>query len=235
MSNSLPGVQPHGSLTGFAPGIYTVRGSVVMMPLMRLTRNMVVVVADGDLTLVNSVRMDDEGTAALEALGRVRNIVRIGMHGMDDAWYVRKYEARMWALPGVTHAHDLVTSDELSDTHLPFPGCRLFRFELTQMPEAALLHEPAELLITCDSVQNWETTEGCSPAAALAARTMGFMKPAQIGPPWRKRMTPSGGSLRPDFERLAALPFRHLIGGHGSPLRDHAPDRLQETIARVYG
>ena len=84
-------------------------------------------------------------------------------------------------------------------------------------------------------MQNWTTTAGCSVPAKLATHAMGFMKPAQIGPPWRKFMTPEGGSLRADFERLAGLEFRHLIGGHGTPLRDVARERLRETIARVYG
>ena len=231
----LPGLEPHGSLQEFAPDIYTLTGSVVMAPLLRLPRNMVVVRSGGDLTLINAVRLNDEGLEALDALGAVKHVVKIGMHGMDNAFYVQKYGARLWALPGVEHGHGQKTTDELSEDNLPFAGCRLFAFEATNQPEAALLHEKAELLITCDSVQNWTSTEGCSPAASLVTRMMGFIKPAQIGPPWRKRMTPKGGSLQPDFERLASLPFRHLIGGHGDPLRDHAKDRFKETIKRVYG
>ena len=33
---------------------------------------------DGALTLVNSVRLDDAGLAALDALGKVTNVVRLG-------------------------------------------------------------------------------------------------------------------------------------------------------------
>jgi len=48
-------------------------------------------------------------------------------------------------------------------------------------------------------------------------------------------MTPEGGTLRPDFERLVALPFEHLIGGHGGLCRGDARLRLRETITRVFG
>ena len=231
----LPNVEPHSSLEAFSSDVFVVRGSVVMMPLVRITRNMVVVRAGDDLTLINSVRLDSAGLQALEELGNVKNVVKIGMHGMDDAFYVQRYGAGLWALPGVEHSNEGKTTDELSDDHVPFDGCRLFRFEHTVRPEAALLRESEELLITCDSVQNWASTEGCSAVGSAVTKMMGFMKPAQIGPPWRKKMTPKGGSLKPDFERLAALPFRHLIGGHGDPLRETAKERLEDTINRIYG
>ncbi len=92
------------------------------------------------------------------------------------------------------------------------------------------------ILITCDAVQNWPDTRGCSAIAKVATRLMGFTKrPAQIGPPWRKGMTPPGESLREDFERLAALEFRHLIGGHGAPLRDTAKADFGRTVVATFG
>lgn len=64
---------------------------------------------------------------------------------------------------------------------------------------------------------------------------LGFRHPAQFGPPWRRLMTPPGGSLRADFERLASLPFDKLIGGHGGLLQSNASQALQATIERTYG
>ena len=91
------------------------------------------------------------------------------------------------------------------------------------------------MLITCDSVQHWEPSDLMSMPAKLITRVMGFQHPVNIGPPWRKIMTKDGGSLKPDFDRLAALPFQHVIGGHGGLCRDEAPALLKATIARVYG
>ena len=64
---------------------------------------------------------------------------------------------------------------------------------------------------------------------------MGFTKrPAQIGPPWRKFMTPSGGTLREDFVRLAACEFERLIGAHGAPLTSGASAALRATVAVTF-
>ena len=64
---------------------------------------------------------------------------------------------------------------------------------------------------------------------------MGFMKPANIGPPWKRLMTKPGGSLRPDFERLLELPFENLVGAHGQPLLGGANAALRRTVERVFG
>ncbi|MCA9685024.1 MAG: hypothetical protein KC457_22770, partial [Myxococcales bacterium] len=190
------------------------------------------------LALINTVRMSESALDDLDALGTVASIVRLGaFHGRDDAFYRDRYGAPLWALPGVRHEHgaraDMILEPGRS---APFENASAFAFETSRAPEAALhVDRHGGVLLTCDSVQNWTTTAGCSAPAKLVTHAMGFMKPAQIGPPWRKFMTPEGGSLRADFERLAGLEFRHMIGGHGTPLRDVARERLRETIARVYG
>ncbi|MGK0360170.1 MAG: hypothetical protein ACI9U2_002483 [Bradymonadia bacterium] len=42
-------------------------------------------------------------------------------------------------------------------------------------------------------------------------------------------------TLKPDFDRLVALPFKHLVGAHGGLLRDDGPALLWACIARTYG
>lgn len=228
-------LEPHGAVTPLFDNVWTVTGSVVMMPLVRIPRTMVILRSGSELTLVNAVRLDDEGIAALAELGTIKNVVRIGIHGMDDAWYIDKHAATLWAPPGMTHARGKSTAAQLRPDSLPMTELDLFQFEHTKQPEAALLWTPDKLLITCDSVQNWEDTTGCSVVGGVISKFMGFVKPAQIGPPWRKMMTPKGGTLRPDFERLAALDFKHLVGGHGVPLKNDAPAKLRESIVRVFG
>lgn len=235
MTDDLAPLEPHGPLVPLFDDVFTLQGSVVMMPLVRIPRTMTIVRHDGDLTLINAVRVDDATLAELNKLGAIKNVVRIGMHGMDDAWYVQEQGATLWALPGVEHGRGQTTAQELSADNAPFPNCEVFAFAETVKPEAALLLKAeGGVLITCDSVQNWESTEGCSLVGGLVTRVFGFVKPAQIGPPWHKMMRPEGGSLQADFERLVALDFRHLIGGHGVPLKDTAKERLQETLQRVF-
>ncbi|MFT4979245.1 MAG: hypothetical protein ACI8S6_005155 [Myxococcota bacterium] len=224
MPESHPPAQPHDALTPIFDDVWFLTGSVQFKPLMRLSRNMIVLRHDGELTLINSIRLDEAGLASLDALGSVAHVIKIGMHGMDDAWHIEHYGARHWTL------------DDLSaDTSLPVPGLRVFRFEDTVQPEAALLLErEGGLLITCDSVQHWAPSDLMSPLAKLATRFMGFQNPAQIGPPWRKVQTPPGGSLKADFDRLASLPFDKLIGGHGGLLERDGAAVLKASIARTF-
>ena len=233
MTKDFTPATPHGDLVQIFDDAWYLQGSVNFKPLIRLARNMVVLRHDGELTLINSIRLDSKGEAALDALGKVAHIVKIGGHGMDDAYYIDRYGAKHWGIPGAAEA---LGAETLADDSLPHPGLSLFLFELTNNPEGALLlNAGGGLLITCDSVQHWEPSDLMSLAAKLVTRFMGFQHPAQIGPPWRKMMTPEGGSLRPDFERLVALPFQHLIGGHGGLCRGEAQEPLRATITRVFG
>ena len=230
MSDFHPAMPHHGLIPIFEDAWY-LQGSVAFKPLVRLQRNMVIL-RDGDaLTLISAIRLNPEGEAALEALGTVTHVVKIGFHGMDDAYYADKYGAKLWGLPNSGGGR----SEELTADHLPHPALSLFLFEETVHPEAALLFDrEGGLLITCDAVQHWVPSDLFSLPAKLVTRAMGFQHPCQIGPPWQKKMTPEGGSLRPDFERLVALPFTHLIGGHGGLCAGDAPAQLRGTITRVF-
>lgn len=228
---------PHGDIEEIADGVFWVRGSTIMGPGLRITRNMTVV-RDGDtLTVLSAVRLSSDGEAELDRLGKVRHVVKLGrFHGMDDAYYLDRYGASYWALPDGAREEDPTPTETLAADHLPIGDAELFEFRGTKAPEAALLVKRAGgILVTCDAVQHWPDAAGCSLPAKLVTHLLGFRKrPAQIGPPWRKRMTPEGGSLREDFERLAALPFAHLIGGHGGLLRDDAKQALQATVEATF-
>jgi hypothetical protein len=233
MTTDLPAATPHDDLVRVFDDVWTLKGSVDFKPLVRLQRNMVVLRSGSELTLINAIRLDDAGLEKLDALGTVAHVVKIGVHGMDDAFYLDRNGAQHWVAPGMDTPGE---ARLLAETDLPHPDLSLFVFEHTKNPEAALLHSgDGGLLITCDSVQHWEPSDLMSTAAKLVTSVMGFKHPAQIGPPWRKVMTPDGGTLRPDFDRLVALPFVHLVGAHGGLCRDEAKARLQDTITRVYG
>ena len=231
MTTSYPPPMPHHDLQPIVDDAWYLQGSASLKPLVRLQRNMVVLRHEGQLTLINAIRLNPEGEAALEALGTVAHIVKIGGHGMDDAYYLDRYGAQHWAIPGV--AEDL-GAQVLGGVEMPHPGLSLFLFTSTNQPEGALLLG-SQLLITCDSIQHWEPSDLMSLPAKLLTKVMGFQQPAQIGPAWRKVMTPAGGSLRPDFERLLEHPFEHLIGGHGGLCRGDAHAQLRNTLTRVYG
>jgi hypothetical protein len=234
MSQNFADVQAHGPLVPIFDDVWYVTGSVAFKPLLRLPRNMVVVRHQHELTLINAVRLDDKGKAELDALGKVTHVMRIGFHAMDDAYYLDQYGAKLWLVAGTQAQVSGAPIGELSETTtLPFPESRVFIFKETVRPEAAILIDrDGGLLITCDSVQHWVPSPLMSPMAKVVTRLIGFQKPAQIGPPWRKKQTPHGASLRPDFERLAALPFDQLIGGHGGLLEKAAASQLSISIDR---
>jgi hypothetical protein len=126
---------------------------------------------------------------------------------------------------------------ELTPTaELPIAGAKLFSFDASRTPETAIhLDRHGGVLITCDSVQNWETTDGCSLLGGVMARAMGFKGRGCIGPGWRKASEPKDGvGFRGEFDRLLELDFQHLLSAHGAPLRDTARDDLRKQAHRLY-
>lgn len=236
--STFPAAEPHGALEEIAEGVFWVQGSIKMGPGVRISRNMAIVRSGTDLTVISSVRLSEEGELALGKLGTVRHVVKIGAsHGRDDAYYMSRFDAPYWALPGGARKVDPTPSRELSPTSLPFEDAELFQFEHTLRKEAAIVVKRAGgILITCDALQHWPNTKGCSAMAKLVARGIGFLKtPVVIGPPWRKSMTPPKGSLQEDFDRLASLEFKHMVGAHGAALRDTAKENVRIAIDMVYG
>ena len=97
-----------------------------------------------------------------------------------------------------------------------------------------ILAQDGGILVTCDSVQNWPNFSGCSLPAKLIMKLMGFLGAANIGPGWIKAAKPeTSGQLAADFDRLLEKEFKHLLSGHGVPLRDSAHRDLRATVDRI--
>jgi len=229
-------LQPHDNIEKVIENVYFLQGSMPFKPLIRLPRNMVIIKNAEELSVINSVRLSESEENELAKLGQVKHVIRIGQHSIDDAYYLDKYKAKYWRVKGFDKSPELTPDQEITeDTVLPFPNASVFLFSQTSQPEAAILiASEGGLLITCDCVQHWVPSKYLSPVAKVVTKLMGFQNPAQIGPPWRKVMTPSGGTLVDDFNRLANLEFKFLIGGHGGILKDKGSDLLKKTIDRVY-
>jgi hypothetical protein len=233
-----PPAEPHDPPVEVVSDAFFVQSSIQMAPGMRINRNMVVLRQDGELALLNPVRLTPEGEAQLEALGEVKHLFRLGFfHGVDDAYLKDRYAATFWCQAG-SNVHSEPKPDRILEegVDLPFRDMSLFVFQRTKKPECAIIwNRNGGLLVTCDSIQHQVSTPRCSLLAKVVMYPMGFMKPANIGPPWRKFMTKKGGSLQPDFERLLSLEFDHLVGAHGTPLRGGANAALGATVKRVFG
>lgn len=228
-----------GKLEQVFDDVWWAWGTVIFARGVRIPRNMAIVRERGELVVFHPVLMPDAEQAAIEALGPIKHIVRLGaFHGMDDGAYLERYSPTLWAPPGVELPAGPGERRELRPGGaLPIEGAALVAFERSRTPEAVmLLPRHGGVLLACDSVQNWETIPGCSLLGRAASRLMGFKGRACLGPGWRKASEPKdGGGFRADFERVLALEFRHALGGHGAPMKDTAKDDLRTQVRRAYG
>lgn len=228
----------HGLIEEIFPDVFFVSGAMetVLQGMdWKFSRNMTVV-RDGErLIIINSVRLSEQGLAELDRLGRVTDVVCIGaLHGRDDPFYVNRYAAAYWAMPGMTHESGLTATHTLStDGPLPISDASLFEFSTTQMPEGILrLDRDGGILIACDALQNWlRPDEYFSDTSKELMQDMGFFTPANLGPVWLQAATPAGD----DFAKLKTLSFKHVLCGHGEPLRDSAHENYSATFNRLFG
>lgn len=223
---------PHGKIEEVFPDVYFVTGTtkpVFQGQQFQFSRNMTIVREGDALTVINTVRLDDNGLAALDKLGRVRNVVRLGsFHGYDDAFYVDRYDAKLWALEGMKHDSGLPTGAVLKrGGQMPFGSCSLFRFDVEKPEGLLLIDREGGILVSCDSLQNWvEADEYFSEESKKKMGEFGFLREANIGPGWKMQSKPKPS----DFERIKELKFRHLLSAHGIPLKDKAHEKLSATF-----
>ena len=211
-------------------------GTVRYLPGVLFPRNMTIIRERGALVVVHPILMPEQEQKRIDALGPIRHIVRLGAsHGLDDAAYVRRYNPTVWAPPGVDQPvrpdRELVPGGEL-----PLAGASLFTFDSSRAPETAIhLTRHDGVLLTSESVQNWETKDGCSMLGKVMARAMGLKGRARIGPGWRKHSEPKDGTgFWREFASLLALDFRHVLPGHGAPIKDTAREDLRAEVKRIY-
>lgn len=228
---------PHGELTPFLNELWYVVGTNRVHHAgidLQTSRTMLVIREDSKLTLVNTVRLNDEGLRALDALGTVRDVVRLGaFHGRDDPFYRERYDACLWAIPGSSHGDGRVEDRAITEHgELPVSSAAAFVFHSARQPEAALLLERAGgVLVTCDAVQNWASVDRFfSPETGAAFEAAGLIRHAHVPSTWVDACSPDAS----DFERLLGLPFRHLVSAHGMPLLDHAHELLARDVGNVF-
>lgn len=240
MTTDAPTTSPawsHGALTPFMSELWYVMGTNRVHHAgvdLQTSRTMLVVREGEDLTLVNTVRLDDDGLRSLDALGRVRDIVRLGaFHGRDDAFYRARYGARLWAVPGSVHGDGAAADRAIVEGDgLPIGGAAAHVFHSARHPEAALfLPQDGGVLVTCDAVQNWATVDQFfSKETGAAFEAAGLIRPAHVPSTWIDACAPEAA----DFERLLALPFQHLVSAHGAPLLHDAHRQVAEDVRRTF-
>lgn len=234
--DQFPPALAHGSLEEVFPNVFFVMGAMetVMMDMdWKFSRNMTVVREGERLIIINSVRLSDEGLAELDKLGKVTDVVRIGsLHGRDDPFYVDRYNADFWEMPGMEHESGLKATKTLTSDALPIADASVFEFTGTKIPEGIIrLDREGGILIACDALQNWhEPDEFFDDASRERMEGMGFFTPANLGVAWVQAAEPVGE----DFDRLEKLSFSHALCGHGVPLRNSAHEEYSATFKRIF-
>lgn len=159
-----PPARDHGELQTIFPDVFFVMGAMAMGP-MRFSRNMVVLREGERLVLVNSVRLGDAGLRALDALGKVTDVIRLaGFHGSDDPFYKERYGATIHAIAGQTYFSGLnpgkgavyFEPDVLLDATSPLPiaGAQLHVIDTSPSEGVLRIEAGGGTLITGDCMQN---------------------------------------------------------------------------------
>lgn len=230
---------PHGEIREIFKDVFFVTGTNKVHHEgheIQTSRNMVIIRSGSELTLINTVRLNDEGLRKLDSLGKVAHILRIGaFHGRDDAFYRNQYpNSLLWTLKGMTYENGLKSDrDLIPGGTMPFSGSSLFIFETSQLPEGILhIEREGGILVSCDSIQNITSTDDFySSETAQSFHSQGLIKPANITPIWLG----ATHTKATDFYRLLkTMQFKHLLTAHGEPLINIAFEQLSETIECVF-
>ena len=232
----------HGAIQEIFPDIHFVTGTVAMPgPGIRFSRNMTIVREDGGLVLVNSVRLDDAGLAALDALGKVTDVIRLAAnHGMDDPFYKKRYGAKIWAVKGQrytagfdTNAKDVYLEPDVEideSTKLPIAGARLYVIH-SKPPEGMLvLERHGGTIISGDCLQHWDAPDAYfSFMGKLMMKVMGFIRPYNVGPGWLKQCKPP----KDELGKILDLDFANVMTAHGKAVVGGAKDSYRAAIERA--
>lgn len=238
-----PPALPHGDLTEVLPGIHHVTGTVAFSgPLpIRFSRTMTVVKEGERLVLVNTLRLDDAGLAALDRLGRVTDVIRLaGFHGMDDPFYKDRYGAKVHVVRGQRYtagfdtgaAQTYFTPDVELDAGAPLPleGGRLVVIDSTPPEGLLVLERHGGVVVTGDALQNWAAPDAYfSWLAKPMMRVMGFLRPYNVGPGWLEQAKPPKEQLR----ALLDLRYAHVLPCHGAPVIGGADALYRPALERV--
>jgi len=234
--HSYPSPMPHGPIEQLFDNVFWVHGSVKLAPAMTMNRNMVIIKDGSKLTLINPVRLNKSEEVKLEQLGDICRVMRLGdFHGLDDRYYVDKYQTEFWCQHGST-TYSAPTPSHIIESGIdsPITNSTFFVFEKAKFPEAALLMTDHKLLITTDSIQHHSDWSYTNFLGRITLKLMGFELKTQIGKPWLKRVTAKGDSLKPDFDRLCALDFDTLLAAHGTPLKSSANQVVSRLVGELY-
>jgi len=241
-----PSALPHDLPKQIAEDVFVVHGCVKPSAVVRFSRNMAIVREKGELTLINPVRMDDAGLAELDKLGKVAHVMRlVPSHGMDDPFYVDRYQAEFWPLEdGTIYSKPKITQPLIEGGALPFSNAKLFVFKHLHQSEAAVFLEPSPqteegrekgLLLTGDAVQSYASYPHTNWLARRVLPLIGFTQETIIPKMWLKMAVENQEGIKDDLKRLLELNFDQLLAAHGTFVEKGAKAEVQSAFDTKFG
>lgn len=238
--SDLPPAMRHGELWKVMQGVYYVTGTSVM-GWVTFNRGMIVLVENGELSLINAIRLNAEGEAALLKLGKIAHVINLGCHDMDLVYYVRRFGASVYSIPEKRLPEGITALDIREG--LPFGRATFINFD--RMPPkhkegVIVLHrEGGDVLVTCDVVQNWEDNWGNSYInwiGQIVVKYFGFQGKCIIDTyliDLIKKKIPLA-DIKKDYSKLLDLDFRYLLSGHGYCLDEGAKEAMQKSFKEIF-
>lgn len=226
-----PEATSHGPMLDVCEGVRLVRGTFRMGPGMVISRTMTIVDVEGGVCVINTVRLDAAGEAALVKRGPVLHVIKLADgHGLDDPYYL-KDGAVFWSTENAKH--EKIPRGKTLAPETPIPGAKAFVLPGTS--EAVVwLPNGGGTLVTCDSVQNHADTEGASLFARWFTPLLGFKGGVLVAAPmWRRVKKLDLAAVKGAFAPLTELSFENLVTGHGPAIAGGADVRLREAISRL--
>ncbi len=222
-----------GPLTSFAEGVWVDTAPVRFLG-MQLDATMTVLrLGDGSLLLHSPLALTLTRRAAIEALGSVAHLYAPNLfhHRWIGEWAAAFPFARIHAPNGLARKRRDLRIDRIHNA-APEPAFAGFIDELRidgfRLEESVLVYRPGRTLVVADLVHNvgrprhrW---------TKFYARTMGFYDRVALSRMIRWTAFTDKAAARRSLDELLALPFDHLIVGHGTPLATGG----REALAAAY-
>jgi hypothetical protein len=229
-------VCPHGKVVKVFDDVYMVEGSFPMLPGVRIGRAMTIVKNGDDLTVINSIRVDEETEEEIKKLGTIKNLVRLCTgHGLDDPYYFQTFKPKYYSVakePMANAPHDVNLTEE---SEVPIPDAKVIVFKNIPKgaePECAMLiPQGGSTLVTVDAIQNGATPDHSSFLGRNMTYMLGFNHTCNCPPLWRHN---NGMDHWNDMERILALEWDNLCTGHGPAMVGGAKAAVEKNLKAIW-
>jgi len=223
--------------------VFQVRGSADLADIIGkpTVGRVMTIIRDGEeLHIINSIRVKPETEAEIEKLGKPKHVYKLGWnHGMDDPYWIEKYGATFWALPGMKGRMGVEPHKQLTeDAELPIKGAKFFNFKacVKQLEGGIWLERHGGIAIVCDTLTNYaDPWDGFGTGGKLVIKAIAGPPGSHLAP-LRKDLVKDGGTAKgfgEDIVRLCDMKFDCMLCAHGWPLKGKADDTVRKNNAEL--